>query len=351
MNSSRDSVLDAFRSPSQRARWMGTADSESASTQPVETDSAPSAAGSPKAGVDSREGRGGAPKAVATSDHNEVFDRVTCETVGTTERVTTSQKSDFCDAAPEHDLHPDTVALIGRLNRQAAGVDAPQEPATAEPAPASSHWIPALEVDRFRWPQLVDSILDAVSEGFEQLVRRMARDAAAHGPLLVVSGREPQSGATTIALALARLCCRRGTSVAMVDAHFAAPQLATQLGVRPTVCWTAALCGEVPVDEVLVESLEDHATLGPLRGDASVGQPAAGSAKFWQELREHYDVVLVDAGPLDATLPEVSQLLGQERWDLLVVERDANGTDCPTSATLASCGAASVGIVQNFVRG
>ena len=103
--------------------------------------------------------------------------------------------------------------------------------------------------------------------------------------------RSPNASARMLASADKRVC--------LIDADFEFPHLAETMGLSPERCLESLLAGEASVSEVLIESLEDGVTLLPLT--KPVGSDLVERSKLRQtvmlgELRDHFDVILIDAG-------------------------------------------------------
>jgi Mrp family chromosome partitioning ATPase len=154
-----------------------------------------------------------------------------------------------------------------------------------------------------------------------------------------------------------RLADRRIKTV-LVDADLADPRLASRLGILPEAGWEQVVAGRLPLDETLIESLQDRLTLLPLCGaqlgrgktileDASLTVPL-------ERLRRNYDLVLVDLGaPGTATGRGggPSRTAGN-RIDAAVLVRNLRAAP-PRPLTelqgyLAAAGVAATGIADNF---
>lgn len=198
----------------------------------------------------------------------------------------------------------DTRSKIGLLNRQAAGIDSEEQPSAVHSQSGLSvaveeKWQPALEVDHFAWPPIVETVLDQAGKMLGQLSERLTQAARNRTQLIAVVGDRPQSGATTMTLSLARLFAANQLSVALVDLDDSNPQLAQALGVRPMISWLAMLDEGVALEEVLIESVKDQVTLSPLcqPSDTAINVNGASLAQqFWLPLSNHFDVILADCG-------------------------------------------------------
>lgn len=235
----------------------------------------------------------------------------------------------------------DARAMIGLLNRQAAGIatQAREADATSQAnlsVAVEENWQPSLEVDHFAWPPVVETILSTVGETLAQLSDRLAKAAANRTQLIAVMGDRPESGTTTMTLALARLFAAQQLSVALVDLDEPNPALAQALGVRPMISWLATLDDGVALEEVLIESVHDQITLSPLC--QSTGAPPKLDAtnlaqRFWLPLTGHFNVILADCGTA-ANSERLGTVLSAAGVAELVVVAD-NRCDDGTVAELA----------------
>jgi len=240
---------------------------------------------------------------------------------------------------------------------------APTERASRNPASDSSSarakFRPMLEVDGYLWPKNVGKLASpshkAMGQLFEAVRERIRRGQKAIG----LRGCRPGDGCSTLLLAVARRLAAQGLRVVMVDADFRHPSLARRLGLSPTVGWEEAAPGRLALADVVVESLRDGVCLAPWCANAATGieTPAAKPAQAVQcvdELRRHYDAVLVDLGSdaSQADLPELKDAV-QSRLDaILVVRRPGEVSTSELKAVcrrLGASGNAELAVVENFV--
>jgi Mrp family chromosome partitioning ATPase len=159
---------------------------------------------------------------------------------------------------------------------------------------------PALEVDAVRWPGLCDAIRSRIAAGLDALAGQVLAAAETGTQIVAVTGIERSEGRSTLTLCLARQLSATNKTVALVDADFSNPGLIQQLGVQVDRGWETVLRDEKALWDVMIESLADHLALAPLSPEVvSDGMPAVDRlASIFGELENHYDFVLVDAGPL-----------------------------------------------------
>jgi Mrp family chromosome partitioning ATPase len=217
---------------------------------------------------------------------------------------------------------------------------------------------PALEVQRFTWPNAVLNLLWKAVEEFTAVGVELGQCSQEHRKLRLVTGCRRGGGTSTVVLALARLARAQGLRVAMVDADFRRPGLANLLRVSVNIGWEDVLLGRQPLAEALIESVEDHITLLPLRArvepiEALEDRRPAESLKL---LAQHYDLVLLDAGPIadDAAAVDLGAALRGCPIDnaMLVCDSQHPGSESPKTIgrRLTALGMANWDIVENFVQ-
>ncbi len=166
-------------------------------------------------------------------------------------------------------------------------------------------------------------------------------------------------------LCAARLLAQRGFRVLLADAAFDDPQLARRLGMAPQAGWEEVLAGRLPLEEVIIDSTADRLAVLPAvkpsagdGGDNSAGSGAGletGLAASLDVLKQHYDFILVDAGPLQdrcaAGLPALGSGSG---LDAAIVIHNLRTTSAErlaeVQAGLSAAGVVQIGVIQNFVR-
>ncbi len=235
----------------------------------------------------------------------------------------------------------DTRSMIGLLNRQAAGIEAGEQPSATQSqsglsVTAEEKWQPALEVDHFAWPPIVDTVLERAGKMLGQLSERLTQAARNRTQLIAVVGDRPESGATTMTLSLARLFAANQLSVALVDLDESNPQLAQALGVRPMISWLAMLDEGVALEEVLIESVKDQVTLSPLCQPSETAINVNGASlaqQFWLPLSSHFDVILADCGTAGRN-DRLANVLSAAGVSELIVVAD-NRCDVGTVAEIA----------------
>jgi Mrp family chromosome partitioning ATPase len=147
----------------------------------------------------------------------------------------------------------------------------------------------------------------AVAE-YRQLARVLL-DGTVPGParVLLCAGVGPGAGVTSVVLNLAVcLAGRGGPRVLVVDADESRPTIAERLGLRGRPGLAELLAGSESLDRVLQETgLTNLTALTAGRADGDRPRGAAGDAfrPVLRQLRDRFDVVLIDGGAGAAALP------------------------------------------------
>jgi len=217
-------------------------------------------------------------------------------------------------------------------------------------------WQPVFELSNFSWPEITEAILAAAPGQFQTAATDLAEACRRHRKLVAVTGVHGGEGCSVIAMTLARALASQQQKVVLVDAHFAAPRLANCLGVAAEVGWEESLAGERPLAEAVVNSIADQVALLPLKQPTPADWRLADTRlkSCFDELRRHFDVVLIDAGPLGEPTDK-RQLLAWAapcRVDRALVVLDGRSTleDAMAEADtrLQGCGIAQWSFVDNF---
>lgn len=252
-----------------------------------------------------------------------------------------------------------TVAPTAAKQYAAATALPPSARASHALSPTAAPLQPAWQVDRLLWPAACDAIAARIAQPLDALCAELGRYSRLGQKVVCLSSCHAGEGRTSVLFVLARRLATRGLRVAMVDGHFAAPTVAEQLGLAPTAGWPELLSQDLPLDESLVESLDDGLAVlpaaEPLEHDAVARHPRVGAVV--RQLRSHFDLVLVDTGPLgqQAVASFSASPVSMFRPDAAILVRDARATapEQLQSAVraLRAAGVSTWGVVENFLHG
>jgi Mrp family chromosome partitioning ATPase len=223
-----------------------------------------------------------------------------------------------------------------------------------------SEFKPAWQVERFTWPRVCRRLIGRAADELDRLADALQMANSRGQKVMAVGGCRQGEGATTLLLCAARRLAERGIKAVLVDADRQRPRLAKRLGVQPQLGWN-----EVAVDEsgtlnqAIVEASSNNLAIAPL-DEASVRHDL--TARDWsrfaaciETLREHYEMVLVDPGPLE-DLESIDDALAATpggRIDAVLLVRNRRITSeedlTRIEERLAAAEIAVTGLIENFV--
>lgn len=191
------------------------------------------------------------------------------------------------------------------------------------------------------------------TEAFRRLrFALQSADAERHPRVVVVTSAVELEGRTTTVANLAIAMAAVGNRVLLVDGDPERPQIADMLGLRPGIGLTNLVRGEVKVDQVVqtwhpgrLDVLPSGTRIpspGELLASKSMGALLA-------DLRQNYDLVVVDAPPLGATI-DAAALAAHADATILVCRFKASRSRVESAlATLRAANATVAGTVFTMV--
>lgn len=232
----------------------------------------------------------------------------------------------YSEAAPTYAPQPSFphyephAAVAGRI--APANKPAPTRPAAAPipytqlpveelhavepPAPhgeRAGEFRPGLEVEQFAWMPLIDNLCHQQQIGFDRVLLELETELAADRRVIALTSVKRGEGRTTMLQCLARRAAEMGLKTCIVDLDDAKPALAEQLGLAIDSGWEQAVFTGKPLADCCVEANRDALTAvllkQPLKSGALAQQSIAAGAMLL-ELREQFDLVLIDTAPLSA---------------------------------------------------
>jgi Mrp family chromosome partitioning ATPase len=213
----------------------------------------------------------------------------------------------------------------------------------------------ALEVDQFLYPRECERLLSEVGDAFDQVARKLLGTSEMGHRVIAVAGCRRGEGRSTGLLCIARRLAALGARVAVVDADFEKPDLAVRLGLAVPAGWDDVLRGELGLEEAVVETRGEQISLVPLREpvvNADASELGRRAADDLVTLGRHFDVVLVDLGPvLDPRGDAVAfaQAAGIPAALLVRDARRASQADFTAAASrLSSAKVAVIGSMETF---
>jgi Mrp family chromosome partitioning ATPase len=244
-----------------------------------------------------------------------------------------------------------------------ATVAAPPAPMPADEFPWANarreqDFRPGWQVDRFSWPRICRRLIARAAEEWDRLADALVTARDRGQKVLAIAGCRRGEGATTVLLCAARCLSERGVNAVLVDADTVCPRLAKDLGVQPQLGWDETSQEEgKTLDHAVVEATENNLALLSNR-PVEEGGPAGDWSRLGpclETLRDHYEMVLVDLGPLENNEPigpALSRAAGRGIDAVLLVHNERvtpqeNLGEVRRNLTLAGINVA--GIIENFV--
>lgn len=261
-------------------------------------------------------------------------------------------------------------AFIKAYTRQGTATPAPTDSAQPDHQPAQQPFRPMLQVDRFIWPRICRRLGGSAADELDRLSDRLSAAVSQGQKVLALGGCGRGDGATTMVLCAGRALAKRGFKLVMADADSANPRLARRLGLRPQFGWEEVLAGRLPLEEVVIESVDGRLAVLPLRepfsGTREPADEETSMADCIDILAAHYDLVLVDVGSLEdrettggslaggiGSLPTGGASKTSHRWaGAVVLVHNVRAMPqqrlVEAQRTLAAAEIAQAGIIQNF---
>lgn len=194
------------------------------------------------------------------------------------------------------------------------------------------------------------------SEAFRVLRTNMQYVDIDHDQKVVVmTSPLPAEGKSTTATGLAITMAQAGQRVALVEADLRRPMMAQRLGIDDTVGTTTVLIGKVSLDEALAPYQDTGLqvlTSGPVPPNPSELLQSTAMEKLLSELRDRFDVVILDAPPL-LPVTDAAVLSAQADGAVIVLRFGKTGKDELAQAIqrLETVDARNLGVVVNRAPG
>ncbi len=181
-------------------------------------------------------------------------------------------------------------------------------PSPESRVPSPEPFQPAWQVDQFTWPRVCRRLTSRAAGEWDRLADALLAANAKGRKVLAIAGCRQGEGATTLLLCAARRLAERGVKTALVDADLSRPRLAKRLGVQPQLGWNEISNEEANnLNQAVVETTDGNLALLAVRETVEGNDNAAGDWSQWtaciEQLRNHYEMILVDLGPLENSIP------------------------------------------------
>jgi Mrp family chromosome partitioning ATPase len=213
---------------------------------------------------------------------------------------------------------------------------------------------PALEVDSFFWPSVCEDLRHKVGGEIRTIAAEIQHDLKRDKNVILITGHQRAEGRTSTAICLAAALSQCHERVVLIDADLQRPHLASLLGVVPPTGWESLAGNTEPLAEYLIESLADGFAILPLSLETcpSLWPVDLELPTILECLRDHYDVVLVDAMPIESEGPACSMLAACGAFIDSAILLDTGTAQNKTNLleitnTLVAAGIAPLGVIRN----
>jgi Mrp family chromosome partitioning ATPase len=266
-----------------------------------------------------------------------------------------------CQQSVESPRHRETVDSQPTAVASAPVAAAAVPLATSNETPTTPReFKPAWQVERFTWPRVCRRLMGKADNEFDRLSDALMAASSRGQRVLAMAGCHRGEGATTLLLCAARRLADRGVRLVLVDADLARPRLAKRLGVQPQVGWNEISEAEgAPLSDAVVEAASNGLALATVHDPAS---PAGHTTGDWSQLgpslktlKDHYEMVLVDLGPLES-IESIGEALGRvvdEKIDAVLLVHNGRITSAErlgnVERELTAAGVTLAGMIENFV--
>ncbi len=204
------------------------------------------------------------------------------------------------------------------------------------------------------WPFVSELLLGAGWPFISRLAEGMDRILTGRSRRILVTGVQRAVGTTTLALTLARWAAANGQKVLVVDADVQSAGLTRMLGKNPARSWPAVTRGKDFVQNGTIRSSKTgiaFATTGTIRNRQlwppfildRLGDLLESTGKL-------YDLVLIDAGPVNQIVAELTNCALLSSCAMVVSSGNASEEPMVQSAhrRLAELGAQRILAARNF---
>jgi Mrp family chromosome partitioning ATPase len=211
------------------------------------------------------------------------------------------------------------------------------------------------EVDQFYWPATVANLLETQQEAFTDIGLHLQHIQSKGLRVLSVTGGERGVGRSTVAMCLAKTVATAGLRVAILDGDYECPSLVDHLNLAVDYGWQQCLSENVPLDEVVVQSIEDNVAVVPLTDSipgSTIQDQAVRINKLIKRLSQAYDFVIIDANRLTHKNPRLlgTGVDGVLDAALVIVDAELSLRQRVDVAIdlIRQQGIQSIGIAENF---
>ncbi len=216
---------------------------------------------------------------------------------------------------------------------------------------------PMLRVDAISWPRPSRRLRHVASEQIERLADAIQKKSASGAKVLGVAGFSHGEGCTTVLLAVALRLVELGQKTLLLDGDVVKPRLPEQLALENDLGWRDVAVGSLRLEDAVTQSDSECLALLPYSGQETPTDGPEPSrqaiATLLDQIRTHYDMVLVDLGGAVTSGGSLAEKL-VEQLDSVLAVQNVQVTSPSHLAMLRKhfrrLGVEQIGVIENFVE-
>lgn len=249
-----------------------------------------------------------------------------------------------------------------------------QDEGTAPRTDRTKPFVAAWEVDELRWPASCLRLWQTSEQDIAQAGEKLLSAARRGRKVVVITGLMRGEGRTTLAICLARWASTAGARTALVEADTANAALTDKLGLDSPHGWVEVAASRMPLAEAAITLRGTGLTVFPCvptdpSSHTGLASPASSTGasetaamrrfdtpyacvlpSLLTELSAAFDLVLVDAGPLDTAALTIDEFA--PTCDVALVVHDVRRTSQAdvdrALSQLRAGGVHALAVAQNF---
>ena len=204
-----------------------------------------------------------------------------------------------------------------------------------------------------RWPGLCQALSQAAPAALQDAGQNLVRASREGMKYIAVTSAGSAAGTTTASICLARAAAQQGIQVALVDAHFADPRLATEMNFEPGDSWHVMTDGSQDSSRLVKEGV----TFYPLQltsDDDLTDWTCPTLLASLEQLAADQDLVVMDVGSVLVAWGYGFRRAVEAMIDSVVVVRDCRQRDVfaiDSAIDRLQRAGLEVVVAENFVSG
>lgn len=197
--------------------------------------------------------------------------------------------------------------------------------------------------------------LSAYSESVRYLRAAVAfSDLDSRTKTVAITSSLPNEGKTSLTLSLGRMSALSGSRTLVIDGDFRRRELTRLVGISPEIGFIEHLFGAGTLNEAIHQDTKSALDILPLSKAGHTPHDVFGTRAFdelMEELKKHYDLILIDTGPL-LLMAEARVIAGKADKTILIVRwrQTSRSAARQSLALLRNFNADLLGVALNMVN-